>query len=542
MMKENSTIGLLAPLLAITLALAPGCAGPVPGESRPNIVLIVADDLGYSDLGSYGGEIHTPNLDRLAAGGLRFSQFYNNAICDKSRASLLSGLYSQQVGGRRMENSVTLAEVLQSAGYRTLMTGKWHLDGMPVERGFDRYFGLLDGTCNCFNPGEQRPGEPPPGIKSTGSLARFAIDDKVIHPFTPEDKNFYTTDTFTDHALDYLDQYGHEERPFFLYIAHNVPHYPLQAWPEDIDRYRGQYRAGWDKLREQRLRRMLQMGLVRPEWGLSTRSPHAPAWDQIEDRDAWDVKMAVYAAMVDRMDQNIGRVLEKIRELGKERNTLVLFLSDNGPSDEDRTSTPDIDPGPVESYRSVDLPWANLSNTPFRQFKRWNHEGGISTPLIAYWPDGIENEGSINHEVSHLIDIMATVIEIADAEYPRTYRGRKVTPLEGKSLAPNFQGKQRRGHDALFWNQQGLWRAVRKGNWKLVSPDHSIQYNPWRVGRIGRDVEDPPTEPHLLWELYDLETDRTEQTNLAEKYPDRVQEMIGMYEAWEARVQGVSEQ
>ena len=540
--RESPILRLLAPLLALTLALAPGCGGPVAEGSRPNIVLIVADDLGFSDLGSYGGEIHTPNLDRLAAGGLRFSQFYNNAICDKSRASLLSGLYSQQVGGRRMENSVTLAEVLRSAGYRTLMTGKWHLDQTPLERGFDRYFGLLDGTCNCFNPGVQRPDEPAPGVKSTGSLARFAIDDKVIHPFTPEDKNFYTTDTFTDYALDYLDQYGQEEPPFFLYIAHNVPHYPLQAWPEDIARYRGRYKAGWDELREQRLKRMVRMGLIPSEWGLSDRSPHAPAWDLIEDQDAWDTKMAVYAAMVDRMDQNIGRVLEKIRQLGKERNTLVLFLSDNGPSDEDRTSTPNIPRGPVESYRSVDLPWANLSNTPFRQFKRWNHEGGISTPLIAYWPDGIKNGGSINHEIGHLIDIMATVIEIADAEYPTSYEGRKVTPLEGKSLAMTLQGEQRPGHDALFWNQQGLWRAVRMGNWKLVSPDHSIQYNPWRADRIGREIEEPPTAPHSLWELYDLETDRTEQTNLAQKYPDRVREMIEIYEAWEDRVLGHNEQ
>jgi len=307
---------------------------------RPNIVLIMADDMGYSDIGCYGGEICTPNLDRLAAGGLRFTQFYNNSICVPTRASLLTGLYSQQVGVHYntptvMKNCVTLAEVLRSAGYRTLMTGKWHAEQIPCQRGFDRYFGLADGCCNYFNPGPRRAGEGEPGRKLTsfGYPRRWAIDDKVYLPYKPKDKNFYTTDAFTDYAIDYLQQYGREERPFFLYVAYTAPHYPLHAWGEDITRYRGKYMVGWDKLRQQRFERMVEMGLVDKRWGLSPRDEEVPKWDSVEDKDSWDLKMAVYAAMIDRMDRNIGRIIAKIRQLGKEDNTLVLFLSDNGGTD-----------------------------------------------------------------------------------------------------------------------------------------------------------------------------------------------------------------
>ena len=520
----------------LLLALLSGSAEGASSPPRPNIILIMADDLGYSDLGCYGGEIRTPNLDRLARNGLRFSQFYNNAICPASRASLLSGLYSQQVGDRRFRGCVTLAEALQAAGYRTLMSGKWHLDGHPLKRGFERYYGLLTGTSNHFNPGRRRPGEPDPGKKFAGDDQPFSIEGKVVRPYTPEDRRFYSTDAFTDHAIGYLKQYGREKRPFFLYLAYTVPHYPLHAWPEDIARYRGRFMAGWDTLRRERHRRLVREGLISGRSELSSRSPHAPAWDEVPDKEAWDLKMAVYAAMVDRMDQNIGRLMETVRSLGKEGDTLVLFLSDNGASDEDRTRTPSLPPGPVESYRSVDLPWANLSNTPFRQFKRWNHEGGIATPLVAYWPRGIAQPGRISPELGHLTDIMATCLEVAGADYPSKVNGMKIPPLEGRSLLPIFQGTTREGHEALFWNQRGLWRAVRQGKWKLVSPDHWIRYQPWRPA--GRDGTVPPApgDSASLWQLFDLDADRTEQRDLASRYPERVKAMGRLYQAWKQRV------
>ena len=282
---------------------------------------------------------------------------------------------------------------------------------------------------------------------------------------------------------------------------------------------------------------MLEMDLIEKPWNLSLRDPNSLPWETIEDKDAWALKMAVYAAMVDRVDQNIGRILAKIHELGVEENTLVLFLSDNGASDENRSSTPGIPPGPVESYRTVDLPWANLSNTPFRKFKRWNHEGGIATPLIAYWPRVIKNGGAITHQIGHLIDVMATCVDIAGTEYPASYNGHKVLPLEGKSLLPIFRGEQREGHEALYWNQQGLWRAVRMGKWKLVSPDYWIDYNPWHPGSEAKSERNVQPDPKTLWELYDMEADRTEVDDIADMYPDRVKQMTEMYDAWERHVQ-----
>ena len=510
-------------------------------DSRPNIVLIVADDMGYSDLGCYGGEIVTPNVDRLAANGLRFTNFYNNAICCATRASLLTGLYSQQVGGaERSMGHVTMAEMLKTAGYHTLMTGKWHLQdlfaGLPFERGFDRNYGPTGGGCNYFNPGLRRPGEPEPARKTPAhGYEVFAIDDRLIQPYTPDDPDYYTTDAFTDRALEYLDENGPGEDPFFLYMAYTAPHWPLQAWPRDIAKYQGAYKVGWDRLREQRMKRMVEMGLIEARWVLSARDPDALPWDEIEDKDAWDLKMAVYAAMVDSLDQNIGRLMAKIRELGKEENTLVLVLSDNGASDEDRTSTPDIPPGTMDSYHSANLPWGNLSNTPFRKFKRWNHEGGIATPLIAYWPRVITQGGAITHQMGHLIDVMATCADITGADYPSTHNGREVTPLEGKSLLPVFIGEQREGHEALFWNQDGLWRAIRAGKWKLVSPDYWVPYKPWRRDPANRPPVDWAPVPDGLWELYDMDADRTEENNLADKYPDRVREMVRMYYNWERR-------
>ena len=515
--------------------LYPGVHAAARSAARPNIVLIMADDMGYSDVGCYGGEIATPNLDRLAEGGVRFTQCYSNAKCAPTRASLLTGLYSQQVGVHNapveMRNCVTIAEALKAAGYRTLMTGKWHADELPVERGFDRYYGLADGCCNYFNPGEQRPGEPKPA--ENRYPRKWAIDGQIHQPYTPEDPDFYTTDAFTDYALQYLDQYGHEDQPFFLYVAYTAPHYPLHARPEDIAKYRGKYMIGWDAMRRRRLERMVKMGLIDERWGLAPRDARVPAWEDVEvkakwdlealqhrggrglswedacDRDAWDLKMAVYAAMVDRMDQNIGRILGKISELGKEDTTLVLFLSDNGGCAELRHTTPDVPPGPVNSYHSVDPPWANVQNTPFRKYKRWDHEGGIATPLIAHWPERIK-PGQITRQVAHVIDIMATCVDVAGTTHPSTFKGRTVLPIEGKSLLPILRGEEREGHDALYWQFDNC-RAVRRGKWKAV--------------RVAGSA----------WELYDMERDRTELHNLAEERPELVRELAEAWERWAKR-------
>ena len=483
-------------------------ASGAPGAGRkPDIVLIMVDDMGYSDIGCYGGEVHTPNLDALAANGLRFRQFYNNAKCGPTRASLLTGLYSQQVGEGRMANAVTIAEALRPAGYRTLMTGKWHAPSIPVKRGFDRYFGLCDGCCNFWNPGPRRPGEPEPGRKNYPR--RWAIDGREYRPWTPP-KKFYTTDAFTDYAVGYLDEYGREDKPIFLYLAYTAPHYPLHAWPEDIAKYRGKYMMGWDALRKQRYKRMTHMGVIPKSTAMSPLDPRTKKWEDIEDKDAWDLKMAVYAAMIDRVDQNIGRLVAKLKQLGRFDNTLLLFLSDNGGCAESVNNTPKIAPGPVGSYRTVELSWANASNTPFRKFKRYDHEGGISTPLVVHWPAVIKKGGQFTDQVGHIIDVMATCVDIAGVEYPTSHNGRKVLPLEGKSLLPIFQGKTRECHEEIYW-QFGRCKAVRQGKWKLVSLD-------------GKP-----------WELYDMETDRTELRNKAKSQPVKAKELAAKYDAWAKR-------
>jgi arylsulfatase A-like enzyme len=526
------------------LALCPDLAGAASAparRSKPNIVLILADDMGYCDVGCYGSEISTPNIDRLGREGLRFSQFYNGAKCFPTRASLLTGLYAHQTGlGRKpaqfSKNCVTIAEVLREAGYRTLMTGKWHAEQIPVERGFDRYFGLCDGCCNYFNPGRQRPGEKPPAEKFD-RFRKWAIDDKVYQPFTPEDRNFYTTDAFTDYALRYLDEYRKEDKPFFLYLAYTAPHYPIQAWPEDIAKYRGKYLKGWDRIREERHQRMIEMGLVEKRWGLAPRGVTSKGlarqtskwmcrywddnyvtvpWDQIQDKEMWDLKMAVYAAMIDRMDQNIGRVLKKIADIGEEENTIVMFLADNGAcagshhADSNTVPIATAPPGVMESYHTVDLPWASVSNTPFRKYKDWSHEGGIATPFIVRWPKVITSGGGINHTVGHLIDVMATCADAAGARYPKEYKGAKILPLEGKGLVPVFEGKPYQGHDTLFWEWNGT-RAIRAGNWKLVA---------------GRRAD---------WELYDMEADRTELHDLSKSQPNKAAELDALWRQWAAR-------
>ncbi|MEX0600424.1 MAG: arylsulfatase [Rhodothermales bacterium] len=533
---------LLAGLLVACLSTVVTGASAQPADERPNIVLIMVDDMGFSDIGSYGGEIDTPNLDRLAEEGLRFTQFYNTSKCFPTRASLMTGLYAHQVAMDErpgtIRNGVTIAEVLREAGYRTLMTGKWHGVENPFDRGFDRYFGLVDGAVNHFNPGLQRPGEPPPARKTPGHLRKWAIDGEVHVPYTPSDPDFYSTDVYTDYAIDFLETYADEERPYFLYLSYTAPHDPLQAWPEDIEKYRGSYMAGWDELRLRRYERQIEMGLIDAEWKLSDRGRirehqrrtsrftsrywsddgRILPWDEVERKEDWDLKMAVYAAMIDRVDQQIGRLMEAIQDMGDEDNTLVLFLSDNGGSGEmvhnqqNREHPPVDPPGPMSAWHSVDAPWANLSNTPFNYYKNWSHEGGIATPLIAYWPSRIA-PGGITHDVSHIIDVMATAIDVGEAEYPATYRDERIHPLEGKSLLPVLEGRTRDGHEALFFEWDD-GKAVRTDRWKLV------------------DARGDGTD----WQLYDMVADRTETNDLSDAHPKKVAEMAARYDAWADRV------
>jgi arylsulfatase A-like enzyme len=344
--------------------------------SRPNVILILADDLGFSDVGCYGGEIATPNIDRFAAKGLRFTQFHNSAKCEPTRASLMSGQYWQDCG-LGIKKGITMGQAMRSAGYATFAVGKWHLNGNPVNRGFDRYFGHLSGASNYFK------GSP-----------SHRLDDK---PFKPaKDGTFYTTDANADYAIGFIEasKKRNPDKPFFMYLAFNAPHGPLQAWPEDIAKYRGKYKSGWDKLREQRYRRLVETGIIKKEWALPPRPDTIPAWDSLtdEEKDFEDLRMSIYAAMVDRMDQAIGRVLAKVRDLGEEDNTLVMFMSDNGGSPYDRGRRGTLpDPGASWEYG---LGWANMSNTPFRHYKRNMFNGGSCPPFIACWPAVIRRHGA----------------------------------------------------------------------------------------------------------------------------------------------------
>jgi arylsulfatase len=497
-----------------TAALAlPSCAtarqkGSAEIPPRPNIILIMADDLGYSDIGCFGGEVDTPNLDRLAAGGMRFKQFYNCAKCNPTRASLLTGQYDQAVGLSDMEHGVTFAEVLRPIGYRTIISGKWHQNPLPTTRGFDRYWGLADGACNYWNPGtEARPGEPAPGRKIKGPR-RWADEGTAIMGYVPDKKDFYTTDEFASYAIDRLEEYKDEPGPFLLYLPFTAPHYPLHAWPEDIAKYRGKYLIGWDKLRNLRYKRQIEMGLIDPRYKLSPRDPKVAPWDTLTDKqkDDYDLLMSVYAAMVDRLDRAIGRVLDKVGQLGKEDNTLVLFLADNGGCAENVNTTPDTPPGPVQSYRTLGPEWANACNAPYRKYKSTDYHGGNCTPFIAYWP-GVIKPDTMTDQPSHIIDILPTFMDITGAPSPIRRDGRKLKPVAGISLLPVFQGRQRQPHDTLFW-QFGQAKALRRGNYKLV--------------RYGNDP----------WELYDLNEDRTELDNLAEKHPDTVHHMSALWQQW----------
>jgi arylsulfatase A-like enzyme len=472
-------------LLIVSIAVATAVFGSVRAAEppRPNMIVVMLDDLGFADLGCYGAEIETPHIDRLARQGLRFSQFYNTAKCESSRVCLLSGLYTYQAGYRALDRAVTFAEMLREAGYFTAMSGKWHLESEPTERGFQHYFGHLSGATNFF----------------TGDDT-FRLDDQAWSEF---DEDFYTTDAFTDYAIRYVDQAVDRQQPFFVYIAHNAPHYPLQAPEADVMKYRGRYRIGWDQLRQDRYQRQVAMGMIDARWPLSPRPDNLPAWDSLDEQqqDWEDFRMAAYAAMVDRVDQNMGRLVQHLADRGLLENTLILLFSDNGACPFERTRGDQYMPWDPRSYWTYDVGWAHAGNTPFRWYKQNQHEGGIASPLIAHWPQGLRTQpGAITHQPAHLIDILPTLMELSGAEYPEEFAGRAITPVQGRSLAPIFQGEQRIGHEWLYF-QFSDNRALRRGDWKIVS------------ARGGP------------WELYDLAADRTELNDLADQHPDKVQEL-----------------
>lgn len=540
--------------IGLTLQFAHAAAAP-----RPNIVVILADDMGFSDPGCYGGEIHTPNIDRLASEGVRFTQFYNMARCCPTRAALLTGLYPHQAGmgamnqnlgkpayqGELNDRCVTIAEVLRGAGYHTGMAGKWHLCHLTVARGGPQSKRLLDFEADgpispskanwpCNRGFEEHWGTIP-GVESYYDPYGLVHNEQTIRP---EGKDFYYTDFITDHSVQLIDRFSGDAKPFFLYVAYTAPHWPMQAREADVERYKDTYTVGWDKIREARFERQVQMGMVKREWGLSPRSNYLRlnegastqgAWDDAPDKEWQARRMAVYAAMVESMDRGIGRILDAIHARGIERNTVVIFLSDNGGCAENvhrdwydvpnkirdgRTihvgNDPKFMPGPEEVFQSYGPAWANASNTPFRRFKHWTEEGGISAPFVVRWPAGIEGAGRIEKtQVGDVIDFMPTFVELAGATYPTQRDGHPILPPEGKSLLGAFNGTPL-DRGPLFWEHEGN-RAVRQGDWKLIAGDR---------------------EP---WQLYNLKEDRTELHNVATSRPDKVAELKTLYEGWAAR-------
>jgi arylsulfatase len=510
---------MILPFLTVFSVVLLSCSGS-GHDPLPNIILISADDLGWSDLGCYGSEILTPNIDQLAQQGMRFTQFHNTSKCYPSRACLLTGVYAQQNGYDRsfrepLKTAVTLGEVLRTAGYITLWSGKHHGVENPIYRGFDHYYGLKDGACNYFNPGVQRPGEGVPARKSRKGQKNkraWCIDSAMFAPYTPEAKDFYTTDYFTNYALDWLKQYKEDERPLFLYLAYTAPHDPLMAWPEDIQKYEGKYDHGYEDIRRERYAKQLALGLLDETYKLS--DPTYPAWDTLSEEFKQEEirKMEVYAAMIDRLDQNIGRVLKTLEETGRNDNTIILFVSDNGASAEVVRLEDDYgEIGTLTRWSSLGPRWANVSNTPFRFYKNYSYEGGINTPLIASWPGKIA-PGTFSAFPGHFIDIMATLLDITGATYPEEFNGAVITPLQGESLLAAFRGEEVKRAKTLFW-EWSRGQAVRDGDWKLV--------------RWGKDNP---------WDLYKVSEDPTEVEDLAADYPDRVQEMERQFINWKSSI------
>lgn len=517
-----SQSGLIRSAVLLTLLVV----GSLQAATKPNIIFILVDDMGWSDIGPYGGEIRTPNLDTLAEEGLRFTQFHNTAKCFPSRATLLTGLYAQQAGMNSnpgsMKNSVTLAEVLRGAGYRTLMVGKHHGTDNPVDFGFDHYYGLRDGAANHFNPGFQREGEAMP-IQKNYAERTWCFDHLCKKPWTPPDKDFYSTDYYTRWAIEFLDKYESEDKPYFLYLSYQAPHDPLQAWPEDIDRYREVYKVGYEEIAQGRSKRQRESGLIDENWP-PAKPDHRP-WDSLSDKEQEEeaLRMAIYAAMIDRVDQNLGKLFAKVEAMGEKDNTMIFFASDNGSSAETTGKTGSGPRGSISRWTSLRGDWANVSNTPYRYFKNFSHQGGIATPLIVHWPEVIDQPGTKTDLPGHFVDIMATLVDITGAVYPPANsaaleRGEEIPPLPGASLLPLLSGQQKLERDQpIFWQWQN-GRAVRDGRWKLVS------------------LRVPKSKEILPWELYDMNKDRTETNNLAATRPDVVAHMAAQYETWLSEV------
>jgi arylsulfatase len=485
--------------------------------SRPNILIILVDDLGFADIGCYGSEIPTPNIDRLAAEGLRFTQFYNTGRCCPTRAALLTGLYSHEAGvghmvedrgapgylGHLNDRCVTIAQVLDEAGYFTAMTGKWHVGQehgvTPANRGFQR-------SLNAPAGGFYYAADPRADLYLDGR--KLALDD----PGLP--KGWYTTDLWTDYGIRFIDEARAAKKPWLLYLAHNAPHFPLQAPQAEIAKFRGRYKLGWDELRQQRHARQIELGVLDPAWALSPRPEAVKAWRTLTPaaQDRFDHIMAIYAACIAHVDTAVGRLVDALKERGELDNTLILFLSDNGANAESGPNgrLEGDSPGSAGSTVFEGQSWATLSNTPLRRYKHFNHEGGIATPLIVHWPAQVAAKGAFRQQVGHVIDIMATCVDVAGAKYPAEFNGKKILPMEGKSLVPAFADKPIE-RNAIFWEHEGN-AAVRVGDWKLV-----------RMGRGG------------AWELYNLKADRTELHDLAGQDLDRAADLLAKWNAWAKR-------
>ena len=503
---------------------------------KPNIIIVMVDDMGYSDIGCYGGEIQTPNIDRLASEGVRFARFYNGSRCCPTRASLMTGLHSHLTGIGHMTNPpntkghdageefpnyrgflnrecVTIAEALKPAGYATMIAGKWHLgfndkDRWPLQRGFEKFYGCISGATRFFHPIEPR-------HMTSGNETDTEMKSTTDRPF-------YTTDAFTDHAIRFIQEEKQgQDRPFFLYLAYTAPHWPHQAHEQDIDKYRGKYMIGWDKLREQRYQRQIELGLIDPKWALSPRPETVPAWDTLTaaKQKEMDLRMAVYAAMIDRVDQNVGKLMKALAAQGKAENTLVLFLSDNGACAEG----PVLGRGPIfdpekrnqlhgNNYGEA---WANASSTPFRLYKHYTHEGGAATPFFMNWPAQIKPQTGWYESPAQLIDVMPTLLNLAGADYPTQFAGNELHPLRGVSLQPAFSGKPITRSVPMFSEHEDN-AFIMDGNWKLV----------------GKGVSHHKGPEENLWELYNLADDRTELNNLVKQQPERARKMMDQWAAW----------
>ena len=520
-------------------------------DKKPNIIIILTDDMGFSDIGCYGSEINTPNIDKLGLNGIRFTQFYNTARSSCSRASLLTGLYPHEAnmgflsnynytepgyGDDLSKNSVTLAQVLKSAGYSTYMSGKWHISknidnvngdisNWPLQRGFDRFFGILNGSDNYYDPGT------------------LMSNNTFIAP----SKNFYMTYAISDTAVSYIRSQS-KEKPFFIYVAYTAAHWPLQAPENEIDKYKGKYKIGWDSVRENRFEKQKELGVIPKNTVLSTRSPEIPAWKDETMKPFQERRMETYAAMVDIMDKGVGKIMAALKEKGELENTVIFYMHDNGGcaelegsdiptvplTEEQKVLKPfpadfiqmskkpeytrdgkfvrsgrGVMAGPADAWMAYGPEWANVSNTPYRLYKQYVHQGGISSPLIINWPEGIKNKGTITRQVSHLIDIVPTVLELSGAKYPASMNGNEIQPLEGISLTPTFINKTV-DRKLVFWEHQAN-RALRMGNWKLVAKTKTPK-------KFTENDEN-------TWELYNLEQDPSETHNLASTYPEKVKEM-----------------